>query len=49
MVHHGGKEKVELSEMITLAITTYGLVAIALVLSEQLARLLYYAIWRLRK
>lgn len=39
----------ELSELITLAITVYGLVAIALVLSEQLARLLYYAMWRLRR
>lgn len=37
------------NELSTYTITVYGLVAIALVLSEQLARLLYYAMWRLRR
>jgi len=39
----------ELSELVSLAITTFGLIAITLVLSEQLARLFYYIMWRLRR
>lgn len=36
-------------ELLALAITVYGIIAIAVIFSDQIARLLYYLAWRQRQ
>jgi len=40
---------VTFSDLVSVAITVYGAIAIAFVFSDQIARLFYYIIWRLRR